>query len=240
MQLKTYKIIATLNLDCFHHIGLYSDRAHIVWITFLALTDKPTLLLRCTNSLEKQYPGLQLSNSMPTIRLARLAAGLVHRLWFQILMTLHCEIFGRWNIGGLLSKPPIRQDKFPAKISGHTVYQNSWALFHPAYFIEVAGLVSVSHGGRSVSTSHCLALSWDSTTIDSFLHVLGGKPVLCRSCTASPTSRSSLVHCYAATYVCTYVVVLHTIASCPPCIPIAQYQHKWMAHDTTWQLACSE
>ena len=25
------------------------------------------------------------------------------------------------NIGGLLLKPPIRQNKFPAKISGHTV-----------------------------------------------------------------------------------------------------------------------
>ena len=26
------------------------------------------------------------------------------------------------NIGGLLSKPTIRQNEFPAKISGHTVY----------------------------------------------------------------------------------------------------------------------
>ena len=31
------------------------------------------------------------------------------------------QLFGGWNIGGLLSKPPIRQNKFPAKISGHTV-----------------------------------------------------------------------------------------------------------------------
>ena len=37
------------------------------------------------------------------------------------MMTSHCEDFGGWNIGRLLSKPPIRQNKFPAKISGHTV-----------------------------------------------------------------------------------------------------------------------
>ena len=64
--------------------------------------------------------------------------------------------------------------------------------------------------------------------------VLGGTPALCRLCTTCPTSRSSLVHCCAATYVRMFIVVLHTIASCPPCIPIAQCHHKWMVHDTTW------
>ena len=43
MQLKTRQIIITLNLDCFCHVGLYSDCIHIVWIAFLMLTDKPTL-----------------------------------------------------------------------------------------------------------------------------------------------------------------------------------------------------
>ena len=33
-------------------------------------------------------------------------------------ITAYCKKFG-----GLLSKPPIRQNKFPAKISGHTVIQ---------------------------------------------------------------------------------------------------------------------
>ena len=44
MQLKTRQIVVTLTLDCFCPVGLYSDRAHIVWIAFLALTDKLTLL----------------------------------------------------------------------------------------------------------------------------------------------------------------------------------------------------
>ena len=37
------------------------------------------------------------------------------------MMTSHCKVFGRWNIGGLLSKLLIRQNKFPVKISGHSV-----------------------------------------------------------------------------------------------------------------------
>ena len=87
------------------------------------------------NSLEKWCPRTQLSivNSMPTIRLARLAAGLIyiyiyiyniiyiHWYDFAIIMTSHVQLFGGWNIGGLLSKPPICQNKFPAKISGYTV-----------------------------------------------------------------------------------------------------------------------
>ena len=44
MQLKTRQIIVTHNLDCFRHIGLYSDCVHVVWIAFLALTDKLTLI----------------------------------------------------------------------------------------------------------------------------------------------------------------------------------------------------
>ena len=45
-------------------------------ITILALTDKPTLFFGVQNSLEKRCPHMQLSkvNSMPTIRLARLAS----------------------------------------------------------------------------------------------------------------------------------------------------------------------
>ena len=86
-----------------------------------ALTDKPTLLLRCTKLFgEAMSLYAQLSNSMLTIRLVYLVAGLVHRLWF--CNTDDVTLFGRWNIGGLLSKPPIRQHKFPTKISGHTVY----------------------------------------------------------------------------------------------------------------------
>ena len=48
MQLITYQIAATLNLNCFRPVGLYSDRVHVVRIAFVALTDKLTLLLRCT------------------------------------------------------------------------------------------------------------------------------------------------------------------------------------------------
>ena len=44
MQLKTRQIVATLNLDCFRYVGLYSDRIHFVWLAFLTLTDKPTLV----------------------------------------------------------------------------------------------------------------------------------------------------------------------------------------------------
>ena len=88
-----------------------------------------------------------------------------------------------------------------------------------------------------ICPSHSPSLSSTHVTcmlLGLIIWVLGGTPVLCHSCTTCPTSRSSLVHCCAATYVRMYIVVSHTIASCPPCIPIAQYHHKWMVHDTTW------
>ena len=82
MQLKTEEIIVTLTLDCFLPVGLCSDRVHVIRTTFLALTDKRTLSFGVQNSLEKRCPCTQLSkvNSMLRIRLARLAAGLVHKL----------------------------------------------------------------------------------------------------------------------------------------------------------------
>ena len=39
---------------------------------------------------------------------------------------------GRWNISGLLSKPPIRQNQFLIKISGHTVY-NGKLMLHTSH-----------------------------------------------------------------------------------------------------------
>ncbi len=64
-----------LTLDCFRPVGLYSDRVRVLWIAFLALTDKPPLSFCVQNSLEKRCSRTQLSmvNSMPTIRMARLA-----------------------------------------------------------------------------------------------------------------------------------------------------------------------
>ena len=57
------------NMDCFRPVGLYSDRVHIIWIAFIALTDKlynssPSVYKNC---LEKQCPHTQVSmvNSMP-------------------------------------------------------------------------------------------------------------------------------------------------------------------------------
>ena len=99
MQLKTEQIVVTLTLDCFRPVGLYSDRVHVIWTTFLALTDKPTPSFEVQNSLEKRCSHMQLSkvNSMPTIRLARLAAGLVYIYTgydFAIMMTSQCEVFG--------------------------------------------------------------------------------------------------------------------------------------------------
>ena len=44
MQLKTRQIVGTLNLDCFHCVGLYSDCKHVIWIAILALTDRPPFL----------------------------------------------------------------------------------------------------------------------------------------------------------------------------------------------------
>ena len=98
MQLKTEQIVVTLTLDCFRPVGLYSDCVHVIWTTFLALTDKPTLSFGVQNSLEKRCSRAQLSkvNSMPTIRLARLAAGLsMYTSYdFAIMMTSQCEVFG--------------------------------------------------------------------------------------------------------------------------------------------------
>ncbi len=44
IQLKTRQIVVTLNLDCSRCVCLYSDHVSVVWIAFLALTDKPTPL----------------------------------------------------------------------------------------------------------------------------------------------------------------------------------------------------
>ena len=80
-------MFVTLNPDCYRLVGLYSDRVHIIWIAFLTLTDKPTLLLRCTKlfgeeiSLDAAFNG----DSMPTIRLAHLAAGLYRYTQAMIL-----------------------------------------------------------------------------------------------------------------------------------------------------------
>ena len=45
------------------------------------------------------------------------------------MMTSHCEVFGGLNIGRLLSKPPICQNKFPTKISSHTVFYNIYVYY---------------------------------------------------------------------------------------------------------------
>ena len=44
VQLKTRQIIVIVNLDCSRRVCLYSDPISVVWIAFLALTDKPTPL----------------------------------------------------------------------------------------------------------------------------------------------------------------------------------------------------
>ena len=96
-----------LNLDCFHPVGLYSNHVHVVWIALIA---KPTLLLPCTKLFREVMPSYAAFNGKfhaDMSRLACLAAGLVHRLWL-------CNNDDITNF--LLSKPPIRQNKLPAKI----------------------------------------------------------------------------------------------------------------------------
>ena len=69
------------NMDCFHPVGLYSDRVHIIWIAFIALTDQLTLLLRCIKLFGEamsSYAGFN-GKFHAMIRLACLAASLVHR-----------------------------------------------------------------------------------------------------------------------------------------------------------------
>ena len=50
MQLKSEEIVVTLTLDFFRPVGLYSDRVHVIWTTFLALTldRQANSFLRCT------------------------------------------------------------------------------------------------------------------------------------------------------------------------------------------------
>ena len=64
-----------LNLDCFCLVGLYSDHVHVVWIAFLALTDKSTLLFWCTKLFGEAMSSYTAFNgdSMSTIRLARIS-----------------------------------------------------------------------------------------------------------------------------------------------------------------------
>ena len=63
--------------------------------------------------------------SMLTIKLEHLVVGLVHVeamiMQYHMIRWHHTEVFGRWNISGLLSKPPIRQNNFPTKISSHAI-----------------------------------------------------------------------------------------------------------------------
>ena len=69
------------NMDCFRPVGLYSDRVHVIWIAFIALTDKLTLLLRCIKLFGEamsSYAGFN-GKLHAMIRLACLAASLVHR-----------------------------------------------------------------------------------------------------------------------------------------------------------------
>ena len=60
--LNATEIVVMLTLDCFRPVGLYSDRVRVLWIAFLALTDKPPLSFCVQNSLEKRCPRTQLSN----------------------------------------------------------------------------------------------------------------------------------------------------------------------------------
>ena len=58
---------------------------------------------------------------------------------FAIMMKSHCEVFfGKWNIGRLLSKPPIRQNKFPTKIFGHSVFMFMTLLAHTIFMALLA------------------------------------------------------------------------------------------------------
>ena len=82
MPLKPIQIGVILNLDCFCRICLYRNYVNAVWVAFLTLTSQlfPHFFCHAKNYLETRRPRIQLSmvNSMPMIRLAHLAAGLVH------------------------------------------------------------------------------------------------------------------------------------------------------------------
>ena len=104
-------------------IGLYSDRVHVVWTAFLVLTSQLFSTSSVQNSLEMWCPHTQLSmvNSMQAIALACPATGLLYtwKLWLCNNDDITLWSFGIWNIGGLLSKPPILQ-KGPCQ-NYHTV-----------------------------------------------------------------------------------------------------------------------
>ena len=77
------------------------------------------------NPLETCYPRMQLwmVNSMPTITLARPAAGLLYtwKLWLQILMTTHCKVLADYIL------VDCSQNRQSTKISGHTVH-TQWSI----------------------------------------------------------------------------------------------------------------
>ena len=102
-------------------IDLYSDCVHVVWITFLALTDKPTLLLRCTKRFGEAMSSYAAFNggSMLTIKLAHLATGL--RFCNNDDITLWS--FWRMNYWRIALKTanPSKYTNTP-KMSGHMVY----------------------------------------------------------------------------------------------------------------------
>ena len=128
-------------------VGLYSDCVHI-WIAFLVLTSPLFSHLRCPKlfgDVMSSYTAVDGSmvNSMLTIILARPAVVLLYtwKLWLY-----NNNDITLWSFGGLLSKLPIRQNKFPVRISGHTVSHHtaqvgtlascvSWSL-HLAHYIH--------------------------------------------------------------------------------------------------------
>ena len=113
MLLKTRQIIVTLTLDCFRCVSLYSDHLHFIWIAFLALIDKPTFVpppVYKTFWRSDVLMQFSMLYSTPTIRLARLAAGLVHESYdFAIMMTSQWKVFWRmkyWRIALKAAYPP--------------------------------------------------------------------------------------------------------------------------------------
>ena len=78
------------------------------------------------------------------------------------------QLFGGWNIGRLLSKLPIRQYTFPAKISSLMVFGCVIHVIHRMFAITLFANVSVtlrtvhwvSRGYCPYSTNICVFMSW--------------------------------------------------------------------------------
>ena len=130
MQLKTRQIIVMLNLDCFRSVGstatMYTSfgSPSLGWQTSQLFSHLwNTKLFGEAMSSYAAFNGEHHADDYTGASSCSLVY--TQAMIFAIMMTLHCKVFRQMKYWRIALKPPICQNKFPAKISGHTAHSAS-------------------------------------------------------------------------------------------------------------------